>query len=85
MSLEIISKSFLDISFILEEKLGTYFVSFHCFHESDPHEEFPLSDEELSGRQRAETLIHHNEEESARPENTQRYHTSRFQTKANHF
>lgn len=40
------------------------------FCESDPHEEFPLRDEEFSGRQRAETLIHHDEEESAGPENT---------------
>lgn len=34
------------------------------------HEEFPLDDEELSGGQRAETLVHHDEEERSEPGDT---------------
>lgn len=34
------------------------------------HEEFPLDDEEFSGGQRAETLVHHDEEECPEPEDT---------------
>jgi len=34
----------------------------------NPHEELPLCDEELGRRQRAEALIHNDEEEGAEPE-----------------
>lgn len=39
-------------------------------NESNPHEELPLRDEELGGRQRAEALVHRDEEERAEPEDT---------------
>lgn len=42
----------------------------YCVFVSDPHEEFPLGDEEFSGGERAETLIHRDEEERSKPEGT---------------